>query len=40
MAHARRKFEQALDNDTERSGYAMNIFQKLYQINSRPLLII
>jgi transposase len=32
MAHARRKFEQALDNDAERSGYAMNIFQKLYQI--------
>lgn len=32
MAHARRKFEQALDNDRQRAGYAMGIIQKLYEI--------
>lgn len=31
MAHARRKFEQALDNDAERADYALKIFQTLYQ---------
>jgi len=32
MAHARRKFEQALDNDPERAGYAMKKIQELYSI--------
>jgi len=32
MAHARRKFEQALDNDPDRAGYAMELIQQLYQI--------
>ena len=31
MAHARRKFEQSLDNDKEKS-YAMHRFQQLYAI--------
>ena len=30
MAHARRYFEQALDNDKERSEYALTQIQKLY----------
>ncbi|MDH5803521.1 MAG: IS66 family transposase [Gammaproteobacteria bacterium] len=32
VAHARRKFEKALDNDPERAGYAMEVIQKLYAI--------
>lgn len=31
MAHARRYFEQALDNDKERSEYALTQIQKLYE---------
>ena len=32
MAHARRYFEQALDNDQERSEYALTQIQKLYDV--------
>jgi transposase len=32
MAHARRKFEQALDNDRERATYALSRIQELYTI--------
>ncbi len=32
MAHARRKFEQALDNDPERAEYALKKIQELYKI--------
>lgn len=32
MAHARRKFEHALDNDKERATQALNIIQKLYSV--------
>jgi transposase len=32
MAHARRYFEQALDNDKERSEYALTQMQKLYAV--------
>lgn len=32
MAHARRKFEHAKDNDPERSLWAMSMIQKLYDI--------
>lgn len=32
MAHARRYFEQALDNDKERSEYALTQMQKLYEV--------
>jgi len=32
MAHARRKFEHALDNDKELAQYALLEFQKLYEI--------
>lgn len=32
MAHARRKFEQALDNDPERAEYVMKKIQELYSI--------
>jgi hypothetical protein len=32
MAHARRYFEQALDNDKERSEYALTQIQKLYEV--------
>lgn len=32
MAHARRKFEQALDNDPDRAQYAMGLIQELYAI--------
>jgi transposase len=35
MAHARRKFEHAKDNDTERAGLAMSMIQKLYDIERR-----
>lgn len=31
MAHARRYFKEAEDNDRERSGYALLIFQKVYE---------
>jgi transposase len=32
MAHARRMFNDALQNDQQRAGYAMNEIQKLYAI--------
>jgi hypothetical protein len=32
MAHARRMFNEALDNDYERASYALNKIQKLYTI--------
>jgi transposase len=32
MAHARRKFEHALENDPQRAGYALSKIQQLYQI--------
>jgi transposase len=32
MAHARRMFKEALDNDFERASYALNEIQKLYEI--------
>jgi transposase len=32
MAHARRYFEQALDNDKERAEYALTQMQKLYAV--------
>jgi transposase len=32
MAHARRKFEHARDNDQVRASHALGLFQKLYQI--------
>jgi transposase len=32
MAHARRKFEHAKDNDSERATWAMSMIQKLYDI--------
>jgi len=32
MAHARRKFDEALNNDRERAEYALTQFQKLYKI--------
>lgn len=32
MAHARRKFVEALENDKDRSAYALNLFQQLYAI--------
>jgi len=32
LAHARRKFDTAKDNDLKRSEYALNKFQELYQI--------
>jgi len=35
MAHARRKFEQALENDRERATYVMTEIQKLYAIERR-----
>ena len=34
MAHARRGFEKALPYDKEKAGHAMDIFQKLYAIES------
>ena len=35
MAHARRKFEAAQENDAERANYALVTFQKLYAIERR-----
>ncbi len=35
MAHARRKFVEALQNDKTRSEYALNMFQQLYAIERR-----
>ena len=32
MAHARRKFDEALNNDKERAEYALTQFQKLYKV--------
>ena len=32
MAHARREFKKALDNDHKRASYAMGLFQKLYAV--------
>lgn len=32
MAHARRKFVEALDNDNARAAYALNMFQQLYAV--------
>ena len=32
MAHARRYFKEAQDNDKERSSYALKLFQEVYQI--------
>ena len=32
MAHARRKFDEALDNDKDRAGYVLTEMQKLYAI--------
>jgi transposase len=34
MAHARRGFKKALAYDKEKAGYAMTMFQKLYEIES------
>lgn len=35
LAHARRKFDTAKDNDPKRAEYALNKFQELYQIESQ-----
>lgn len=35
MAHARRKFSDALTNDKDRAAYAMSLFQQLYAIERR-----
>ena len=35
MAHARRYFEKALDNDTERSAYVLKQIQRLYAIERK-----
>ncbi len=35
MAHARRKFSDALENDKSRAEYALGMFQKLYAIERR-----
>lgn len=35
MAHARRKFEKALDYDRKRAEYAMGMFQKLYAVEQQ-----
>lgn len=35
MAHARRKFNEALNNDKERAEYGLNLFQQLYAIERR-----
>ena len=32
MAHARRKFDEALDNDKDRAGHVLTEMQKLYAI--------
>ena len=36
MAHARRGFEKALDYDKARAEYAMDMFQKIYDIEGKP----
>ena len=35
MAHARRKFEHALDNDKERAEYVLKQMQKLYEVERK-----
>lgn len=35
MAHARRYFEKALDNDRERASYALTLIQQLYQLEAQ-----
>jgi transposase len=35
MAHARRKFHEALDNDRTRAEYALALFQQLYAIERK-----
>ena len=35
MAHARRKFEEALDNDKSRADYALTEIQKLYKVERK-----
>ena len=35
MAHARRKFEQALDNDNKRSSHMLTQIQKLYALERK-----
>jgi len=35
MAHARRKFHEALDNDEPRAEYALGLFQQLYAIERK-----
>lgn len=35
MAHARRKFEQARENDRKRADHALTEIQKLYQLERR-----
>ena len=35
MAHARRKFEHALNNDYDRAGYALKLIQSLYAIEQK-----
>jgi transposase len=35
MAHARRKFHEALENDSQRAEYALELFQQLYAIERR-----
>ena len=35
MAHARRKFNEALQNDQARAGHALSLFQKLYAIERK-----
>jgi transposase len=35
MAHARRKFHEALDNDRPRAEYALSLFQQLYAIERK-----
>ena len=35
MAHARRKFEHALENDKERSEYALGMIRKLYAVEHK-----
>jgi hypothetical protein len=35
MAHARRKFEQALNNDKERAEHVLHLLQKLYAVERK-----
>ncbi|MFP5082220.1 IS66 family transposase, partial [Pedobacter sp. JCM 36344] len=37
MAHARRKFSEAMDNDASRAEYVLNELQKVYAIERRFL---